>query len=70
MLFRSRIDDVDLIQAWIHSEAGWVVAYLKGAVLTEVYEVEDGDGVGCAVADVGELAVAGRNVGKVIPATT
>ena len=62
------VDDVDLVADGIDGEAGGVDADLEGAVLAEVDEVEDGDGVGGAVGDVGELAVAGRSIGEVVVA--
>ena len=59
------VDDVDLVADGFDGEAGGVGADLEGAVLAEIDEVEDGDGVGGAVGDVGELAVAGGDVGEV-----
>ncbi len=58
------VDRVDLVAARIDGDSGGVVADPEGAVLSQVDEVEDGDGVGGAVGDVGKLAVAGGDVGE------
>jgi hypothetical protein len=44
-----------------------VDAYLQGPVLAEIHEIKHGDGVGAAVADVGVLPIADRNVGEAAP---
>ena len=43
------VDDVDLIAEGVDGQAGGFEAYPAGAVLTEIDEVEDGDGVGGGV---------------------
>jgi len=60
------VDGVDLVAAWVGGDAGRVLADLEGAVLTQVDEVEHGDGVGAAVGDVGELAVAFGHGGEAV----
>ena len=61
------VDDVDLVANRVGGEIGGVDANLQGPVLAEVDEVEYGDGVGAAVADVGVLPVAVGNVRETAP---
>jgi hypothetical protein len=61
------VDDVDLITNRVGGEMSRIGADLQGAVLAEIDEVEHGDGVGAAVADVGVLPIADRNVGEAAP---
>jgi hypothetical protein len=62
-----RIDDVDLIADRVHSHVSGIGANLQGAVLTEIHKIEHGDRIGAAVADVGELPIAFRDIGKAAP---
>ncbi len=64
------VDDINLVTDGVCGEAGRVDAYLEGAVGAEIDEVEDADGVGGSVGDVGELTVASRDVGKGVAAAT
>ena len=58
------IDDIDLVATRIDGEPGGIVADPEGAVRAQVDEIEDGDGVGAAIGDVGELAVSGGDIGE------
>jgi len=62
------VDDVDLVADRVGGDAGGAEAYLEGAVLAEIDDVEDGDGVGGSVGDVGEFAITGGDVGEVAAA--
>ena len=62
-----RVDDVDLVTNGIGGQIGGIGPDLKSMILPQIDEVEHRDGVGSAVADVGELAVAVWNVGKAAP---
>ena len=59
------VDGVNLVALRVYGYAGGVGANFEGAVLAKIDEVEDGDGAGGSVGDVGELAVAGGDVGEV-----
>jgi len=58
------VDRVDLVALRVDRDSRGIVADTERAVLSKINEIEDADGVGVAVGDVGELAVAGRNVGE------
>jgi len=55
---------IDFISFGICGDSGGVVAYSQSAVRTQVDEIENADCIGVAVGDVGELAIAGWDVGK------
>ena len=61
------VDDVDLVPNWIDGQVGRVGADLQGPILPEVDQVEYGDGVGPAVADVGVLPIAVGYVREAAP---
>src|SRR5271155_4896449 len=63
------VDNVNLIAKWVYRQVGRVGSNLQSPVQAEIDEVKHGDGVGAAVADVGELPVAIGDVGKAVPAT-
>src|ERR1700751_5869616 len=61
---RLGVDHVDFVASGIRCQIGRLDADLQGSVLAEINEIEYGDRVGAAVADVGELPIACGYVGK------
>ena len=65
-----RVDRIDLIANRIRDHIGRVYANLQSPILTEINKIEHRNRVGPAIADVGELAIAVRNVRKTVLSTT
>jgi hypothetical protein len=65
-----RIDRVDLIAHRIRDQFGRVCANLQSPILTKIDQIENSNRVGAAIADVGELAIAIRNVRETVLSTT
>lgn len=66
---RLGVDDVNLVANRIRNHVRRISADLQCPVLSEVDEVQNGHGVGTAVADVGVLPVSARDIGEAVPAT-
>ena len=64
---RLGVDDVDLVSNRVSNQVDGIGADLQGPVLAEVYEVQNGHGVGTAVTDVGVLPVSAGNIRKAAP---
>lgn len=63
------VDDVNLIPKRVYRQVGRVGSNLQSPVLTEIDKIKHSDGVGAAIADVGELPVAVGDVGKAASTT-
>ena len=59
-----RVDDINLVTNRVYGEPGGIEANLQGAILTKIDKIENRDGVGDAVADIGIFAIAIGDVGK------
>ena len=64
------VDDINFIAYWVWCQLGGICANLQGSILTKVNQIKHGDSVRAAVANVCELSVAIRDVGKAVSSTT
>ena len=58
------VDYVDFIAKRIGSQIRRVDAHLQGPVLAEIDEIENGNSVGTAVADIGKLPITRGHIGE------